>query len=253
MERKVLIKALVGSHNYNLNDENSDKDYKIFVAPTFDDLYENKMYSTSKIGKTEDYDVHDIRKLTELWWKSNINFVEVLYSNEVLGQDLNWCKTPDDFIKATEVSTIIDNIWNMRDEIVTMNLPYFYSACKGMYFNKMSLLEKGTEGTIHLVKKYGYDTKQALHSYRVLDFIERFAFSEFKDFKWSITYDKYDREKILDIKYGKYTLDEFKHEAEIKFSRFEKLEEKYKSQNPKEDVKNELTKNIKEIVKLCTI
>ena len=44
-ERKVVFKALVGSHNYNLNDETSDKDYKYFVLPTFDDLYTGKMFS----------------------------------------------------------------------------------------------------------------------------------------------------------------------------------------------------------------
>ena len=38
-DRQWLIKALVGSHNYNLNTETSDKDYKVFVLPTFNELY----------------------------------------------------------------------------------------------------------------------------------------------------------------------------------------------------------------------
>ena len=54
--RKFAFKSLVGSHNYNLNIETSDKDYKVFVFPTFDDLYFNKSYSKSCIGETEDYD-----------------------------------------------------------------------------------------------------------------------------------------------------------------------------------------------------
>jgi len=40
-----MLQILVGSHNYNLNNENSDKDYKIFVCPTFEDLYYNKKLS----------------------------------------------------------------------------------------------------------------------------------------------------------------------------------------------------------------
>ena len=31
---KVVFTALVGSGNYGLNDETSDKDYKVFVLPT---------------------------------------------------------------------------------------------------------------------------------------------------------------------------------------------------------------------------
>ena len=81
--RPTVFKALVGSHNYNLNDEQSDKDYKYFVMPTFDDMYAGKMFSTSKVGQVEDYDVHDIRKCIHLWWQANINFIEVLYTSEL--------------------------------------------------------------------------------------------------------------------------------------------------------------------------
>lgn len=79
----MAFKALVGSHNYNLADENSDKDYKMFVLPTFEDLYKGKMYSKQIIGETEDLDVHDIRKIVNLFYKSNINFIEVLFTNEL--------------------------------------------------------------------------------------------------------------------------------------------------------------------------
>lgn len=252
MERKVLIKALVGSHNYNLNDETSDKDYKIFVAPTFDDLYENKMFSSSKIGKAEDYDIHDIRKLSELLWKSNINFVEVLYSNELLTQEISIKTTFEETELISKTNELLRKIFYMRDEIVTMNLPYLYSACKGMHFNKMSLLDKGTEGTMHLVEKYGYDTKQALHAYRVLDFIIRFAETEFTDFKFAMTYSDYDatREFLLDLKHGKYTKDQFVEIVNDRFKQFEGYEEIYKSQRIKPEIKEKLTEIIKQIVKI---
>jgi predicted nucleotidyltransferase len=239
MERKVLLKTLFGSHNYNLNDKDSDKDYKIFVAPTFDDLYNNKMYSASYVGKSEDWDAHDIRKLSDVFWKSNINFLEILYSKEFSMKESN-----------ADTAHLISKIYDMRDEIVTMNLPYFYNACKGMYFNKMGYLDKGTEGTQHLIQKYGYCTKNALHAFRVLDFIERFASCEFKNFQWAMTYDEYDREKLLNIKYGQFTKEEFIAEMNIKLKRFETHENYYKSQPIKEDVREELTNIIKEIVKI---
>lgn len=169
-DRKVVFKALVGSHNYNLNDETSDKDWKYFVLPTFDDLYEGKMFSTSKVGTEEDYDVHDIRKLGDLFWKANVNFLEVLYSKEFeFGKIIDERQS----LKLGDI-WLIQEIFELRESIVTMNLPYLYSACKGMYHEKMKRLTKGTEGTQHLVDKYGYDTKQALHAYRILDFIVRF-------------------------------------------------------------------------------
>ena len=52
--RVSVLKALVGSHNYNLNTPESDKDYKLFVLPTYDDLYERKDYSVSVESSKED-------------------------------------------------------------------------------------------------------------------------------------------------------------------------------------------------------
>ena len=83
-DREVVFKALVGSHNYNLNTETSDKDYKYFVLPTFEDIYYNKTISKNVVSEDVDYTVHDIRKLPMLWWKTNINFVEPLFSREVM-------------------------------------------------------------------------------------------------------------------------------------------------------------------------
>ena len=51
--RKIAMKAFVGSHNYNLDTPESDKDYKYFVLPTFGDLYDGKQCSENYVsGKT---------------------------------------------------------------------------------------------------------------------------------------------------------------------------------------------------------
>lgn len=244
-ERKVLLKCLVGQHNYNLNDEYSDKDYKIFVAPTFDDLYFNKIYATSKIGKTEDYDIHDIRKIPQLFWKSNINFIEILFSNEI---EMYKNKVMSE--KDYETQRLLSSIFTQKNDVVKMNLPYFYDGCKGMYFNKLSLLGKGTEGTNHLVEKYGYDTKQAMHAYRLLDFITRFADNNFNNFKQAIEYTNNERNFMLGIKNGQYSIDEFIKVAELKFLEFEKYDKLYKDQKPNEELYNNLVETIKNIVKL---
>ncbi|MCS4475861.1 hypothetical protein JQ032_09960 [Clostridium botulinum] len=51
-----------------------------------------------------------------------------------------------------------------------MNLNSLFNSCIGMHKNKINNINKKTRETIELVKKYGYDTKQALHSYKLLDF-----------------------------------------------------------------------------------
>lgn len=82
MNRKVSFKALVGSYNYNLQTESSDKDYKVFFLPSFEGLYSGEKYSKSITSDTEDIEYHGIRKLPDMLWKSNVNFLEVLFSVE---------------------------------------------------------------------------------------------------------------------------------------------------------------------------
>ncbi|AYP68327.1 nucleotidyltransferase [Bacillus phage vB_BcoS-136] len=234
MERRVILKALVGSHNYNLNTSESDKDYKAFVLPTFEDLYKGDMFSEQIIGENEDVDTHDIRKLVNLFFKSNINFLEILYSKNI----------------SMTFSKELKKVFDLKDELVKINLPHLFNACGGMHLNKMKQLYKGTEGTQHLVDKFGYDTKQALHAYRVLNFIDRFAQSDFTDFKEAITYTGEDRDFMLSIKHGEFDAENF--ENFVKFyheSRFQGLKEKYHSIKPNLELKEELEKTIMNLVK----
>ncbi|MGG0794759.1 nucleotidyltransferase domain-containing protein [Brevibacillus laterosporus] len=222
-ERKTVLKALVGSHNYGLATPESDKDFKVFVLPTFDDLYHGKMYTKDTIGVEEDYDVHDIRKAVNLWWKSNLNFLEVLYSKQLNSY-------------SQEISKIIA----MKKEIVRMNLPYLYNACKGMHFEKMKRLNKATEDTENLVEKYGYNTKEALHAYRILDFPVRFAITNFEDFEWAMTYEGTTAQRMLDIKYGEYNREQYEELVSQKCAHFRQLSKVYGSMIPNEEIKQEV-------------
>lgn len=241
LNRKILFQALVGSHNYNLNDENSDLDYKIFTLPTFDDLYSSQQYSKAEVGITADYDVHDVRKLVDLLWKSNINFTEVLFSSSVMMDIVNLRK---------ETHFLLKELFDLRDDIAVVNLPYLYNACVGMHYSKMKLIYKGTAGTQHLVDKYGWDTKQGMHAYRSLDFLERFAGNNFTSFKDAIYYDNDERFTLLRIKYGEIPLIELR---EIIDNKLERLEESYKPEyqiEPNTMIKNKLEHIIKQIIKI---
>ncbi|WP_332629479.1 DNA polymerase beta superfamily protein [Halalkalibacter flavus] len=236
MERIIVLKALVGSENYNLSTPESDKDYKFFVIPTFDDLYHSKLPTSSKVGEGVDEEFHDIRKVLSLWWKSNVNFMEVLFSVDYTINDIDW------------INKKITCLLLMRDEIAKMNLPYLYKACSGMYISKSKSIETGNSNTKHLVKQFGYDTKSAMHAYRILDFIERFAKYNFTNFKGAIQYDDAGRKFMLSIKNGDYTLEQFKELVNDKLVSFKQLEDVYMTQPILEEVKSEVENIIYQLV-----
>ena len=236
MERKIILKTLVGSHNYNLNDNNSDRDYKIFVAPTFDDLYSGHIHTKSHVGESEDYTIHDIRKIPQLFWKSNINFIELLYSKKI---DYNASIFPE-----------IDAMFKLRDKLVKMNLPYLYNACFGNAHNKYKNLEKGTSGTQHLIEKFGYDTKEALHCYRMFDFLQRFSKTNFNNFQQAVSYEGQEREFMFGIKHGNYTLIQFKEMVmRLKTEVETNIKPHYSEQKPQHEFLDELNYLIKDLVR----
>jgi predicted nucleotidyltransferase len=189
--RNIAIKALVGSHNYNLNTIMSDKDYKYFVYPTFEDLYHGKMFATAVQTETVDYDVHDIRKLSDLLWKENLNFIEVLFSV--------------DLVYDPRLRPIFVN----RDNYAVMNLPYFCKATYGMHLMKMRDLHKGTAKTQVLVDRFGYDTKQACHALRCLYVLGRLADGMSMGEALWFGDDTWEHFNLLEIKAGKWAEEQF--------------------------------------------
>jgi len=241
--RPELFRALVGSHNYNMNTPESDKDYKVFVSPTFDDLYFNKQFSRTYIGNIEDFDVHDIRKTSNLWWKANVNFVEVLFSEDII--------IAENILPETK--KLLEEMFFMKHDIAMMNLPYLFDACIGMHITKKKQVNKGTEGTQHLVDKFGYDTKQAMHSIRILDFLRRFSRVGFLSFKQAIWYNYEDpgRQYLLDVKGGKYSKDEYYEMADkIKNDVENNYKQLYKQQEPNKVTNERLLEIVKKIVKI---
>lgn len=192
--RTFALKALTGSHNYLLNGENSDRDYKYFVFPTFDDLYHSKYFSTSFNSPELDYTVHDVRKLPELFFKSNLNFLEVLFSSDV------------------ECCPSLSFLFHKRNAIAKMNLPALYNACIGMHKQKRYGMTKGeSPQAVESISRFGYDVKQVMHSYRVLDFLHRFAGNGFADFGKALRYKNGDGDYLRQLKTGYLS----KYEAEM--------------------------------------
>lgn len=238
LERDLVLKALVGSHNYNLNTEESDMDYKGFVTPTFEELYKGESFQKDILkhpSDGNDYSIHDVRKLSQLFFKANVNYLEVLASKDLV---------------VAEGNPELNKIIALKKEVFKMNLPHLYSACKGMYYNKMKLVHKGTEGTQHLVDKYGYDTKQALHAYRSLKVIVDFEATDFEDFESAIQYAGDDLQFMLEVRHGFYKFDVFERFVEHYFeSTFSHLAEKYMKQPVNLELKAEIDNLIMSLVK----
>lgn len=230
--RDVVIKALVGSHNYNLATPDSDKDYKYFVTPTFDDLYHGKMFSTAIQSDKVDYDCHDIRQLGNLLWKANLNFIEVLFSTEFnFHPDLSFL-----FLRAYEFSI--------------MNLPAFFNATYGMHLQKMKELEKGTAKTDVLVEQFGYDTKQALHALRCLFVLQKVAWGQ--PFRKAIFFEDnhYMRDTLLGIKAGNLTLEQFKEYVSLfKAAHLPAIREFFADTEPIHELKAALDLKIKMFIR----
>lgn len=230
--RTVLIKALVGSHNYNLNTVDSDRDWKFFVMPTFDDLYDKVMFSKARESDNLDYQTHDIRRLSELLWKANINFVEVLFSRDV------------------HIDSRIDWVFDNAVQLSGMNLPQMRTTLMGMNHTKMANLLKGTAKTKHLVEKFGYDTKEACHALRVLLVLERVM--ETGSVRQAIWFDndESDRQLLIDIKSGLFSLTEFTNLVKLwKRVNEHNVNKWFNSQKEDVDIKMALDNFIRDLVR----
>lgn len=233
--RDVVLKSLVGSHNYNLANKESDRDFKVFVTPTFDELYLGQRYAKSIITPTEDNDIHDVRKLSDLLFKANINFLEVLSSNDLYIPSGN---------------TEMHGLLRVKKDIFKMNLPHLFNACKGMHFNKMKDILKGTEGTQHLVDKYGYDTKQATHAMRVMMTPVRFEATNFEDFDGSIRFTGEELKLMLAIRHGELEVEEYRAMAKEYFdNKFMPLAKKYGEQKVNFELKDFIDSTIMKLIK----
>lgn len=231
--RAIALASLTGSRNYHLNNETSDHDFKIFTYPDFDDLYSNIYFHESNQTPTIDYSIHDVRKLPRFLAKADIGFLEVMYSEDIRADDL-----------------ISNFIQRYKGEITVSNLPRMFSACYHTSEEKESGLFQGTITTKPLIEIYGYNTKEALHAYRNLDFLCRFHATEFQDFKAALKYNEQDKKLLLDIRNGKYTIDEYREMLYTRRRDTEQIQEAYEDSPVNFNAIELLTTLIKESVRI---
>ena len=82
---RVIGKILYGSQNFHLDGPQSDRDYKVLVAPEFIDLYRMKKASKGDLpfGYDPEHDsAMDVRQFDSLLRRGNVNTIEFLFSSD---------------------------------------------------------------------------------------------------------------------------------------------------------------------------
>lgn len=218
--REVVLSMKGGSHMRNLNDENSDEDLKYFVLPTREDLFTSKVFTKFESTETLDTDVQDVRRLESLLYKSNPAYLDLLFS-----PDIDTFNYPE-----------MKGLYSLRNDIAKMNLPYFYSASMGMFNQNVKDLERPTSDKVKaMIERHGYNPKKAMMAIHFGLVLIKFHTQRFANYGKAIWYEEEERDYMLNIKRGKWKLQEVKESLAIMESRMKELEEDYKAQ-PFDDV-----------------
>ncbi len=247
--REVLFAARVGSYNYNLQVEESDEDFYIFTMPKYTDLYDGVMYTKQTVTNGVDFTVFDLRRLPGFLWKANPHTVEVLFSNDLR------INTRMEYIEGAETFKLMDLpifLQDMKEDLARMNLPYLWDSAMGCVRGEMKRL-KGNEDQ-ELTKLHSYNTKAALHAVRLLDLLDRYADSGFRDFESALMYNGQSRTDMLDIRRGKYSFIEMNDVLNTRIPLIEeKWKEAYKGAKPKETTYAKLKKMVYEVMRIYSL
>lgn len=82
IKNDIAFYALYGSQNYELDTDDSDKDYVVYLFPTDDEFINGKVKSSSLDYENGQVKVRDVRKLPQLVMKPSISNLELLVSKD---------------------------------------------------------------------------------------------------------------------------------------------------------------------------
>lgn len=191
-ESRIVGIFLQGSQNYGLETPKSDVDTKLIVTPTFDEVVLNKKpISTTHVrANNEHTDLKDIRLMLATFRKQNLNFIEILFTPYA------W------------VNPLFESEWGRltaaREQIAHYSPYGAVKTMKGIAMEKYHAMEHEYPSKLEVLAEYGYDPKQVSHLVRVQNFISSYLAGHPYE---ECLYPK-DKDFIMDIKLGRYSLDE---------------------------------------------
>lgn len=158
---KIAAIFLQGSQNYGLETDLSDVDTKSITLPSLRAVIKNnkRTSSTLVLPNNEHCDVKDIVLMYECFTKSNINFLEILFTEFMI---------IDPFYKNE-----IEDLRSHAEEIAQYDYKRLANSIIGMACEKRKALTHPYPATIDKIEKYGYDGKQLHHILRLQEFLER--------------------------------------------------------------------------------
>jgi len=158
---KVAAIFLQGSQNYGLETDLSDVDTKAITLPSLHSVIRNdkRTSSTLVLPNNEHCDVKDIVLMYECFTKSNINFLEILFTEFTI-------------INPFYQKEIAD-LRSHAEEIAQYDYKRLVNSIIGMACEKRKALTHPYPATIEKIEKYGYDGKQLHHILRLHEFLER--------------------------------------------------------------------------------
>ena len=228
---EVIGIFLQGSQNYNLDiyedDYVSDVDTKCLVLPTLNDLIEGKSMVSKKYDfEGEQIDVKDVRWMMEMWKKQNQSYLEILFTEYK--------------IINPKYKSLLKEIFDMKEDIVKMNLPQLARCISGMSKEKVAALEHEYPTTVEKIKKFGYDPKQLASIVRLTHLIEN-IFDKNMNFKDAILYTDDDlRNYMLNIKKGKIELEEARELAAMYDAKTNMIKERVVEEQGKDNFNSEV-------------
>ena len=204
---------LQGSQNYNLDTPTSDIDTKLITTPLLKDLALNrKAISTTHVRDNEEHiDWKDIRLYMETFCKQNLNFLEILFT------DFFW------------INPIYEKEWDKlvvrREDIARMNQGRAVMSMKGLAQTKYKNIERFHPIHADIFEKYKYNPKEVSHLVRIRDYIDKYVAGESYKSCMAPKGEMFDL--IMDLKLGKYSLEEICKIADENITHIEKVADKY--------------------------
>lgn len=208
-----------GSGNYGLDTQESDVDTKLILAPTLKEIALNKKrISTTHIRANQEHiDWKDVSLYFETFYKQNLNFVEILFTQYYILNDLYkkpWTK-----------------LLNMREEVAHLNPYRAVKTMKGIALEKFHAMEHRYPSRAHLIDTYGYDGKQVSHLVRVRKFLDSYISGK----SYEDCLHPTSKDFIIALKQNKYNLedgrriarDNLEHILSIANKYCEEVEDKY--------------------------
>lgn len=149
--------GLYGSQNYNLDNKNSDVDAKAIVVPSFDELIRFKGESKSFSFGDGILDVKDVRLMFEQFLKMNVNFLEILFT--------------DDFVYNTFYEEEVLELRDMAEDITASDKMRLLRSNLGMMRSKSDSAFMVSSSNAEDIARYGYSPKDAASVLRIGEFL----------------------------------------------------------------------------------